>query len=152
MARKILLKENGLSGSTNTPDGYKYIGFENGSFSEKSGATVSEVGGGLTYQVVTGYFTQFNTNSPTLTILENTTGTNITASREFAGSTLIQSDGTPFTSNKTHISCVSGVEGQILSGRTAGTNLIVFRLFNSSGTLIDGTSATPKMFEIKIYP
>ena len=45
MARKIILKENGLSGSGNAPDGYKYLGDSVGSISEKVGATVSAIGG-----------------------------------------------------------------------------------------------------------
>lgn len=152
MARKVILKENGLSESGTAPSGYKYFGDSGGDISQKVGATVSGIGGS-TYKVVSGFFTQFSTNAPTLTILENTTGTTITASRELAGSTLIQSNGTPFTSgNKTFILCQSGIEAKTLVGRWAGTNLIVLRLFNTSGTLIDGSGATRKMFEIRIYP
>ena len=46
MARKIVLKENGLDGTPNTPSGYKYLGDSGGNISEKVGATVSALGGG----------------------------------------------------------------------------------------------------------
>lgn len=52
MARKIILKENGLSGSTNTPTGYRYVGFDGGVISEKTGATVSSITGEPYYTVV----------------------------------------------------------------------------------------------------
>ena len=35
MARKILLKEDGLTGTSNTPSGYRYVGYD--------GTTVSDV-------------------------------------------------------------------------------------------------------------
>lgn len=49
MARKIVLKENGLAGSDNAPSGYKYLGDSGGDISEKVGATVSALGGGSEY-------------------------------------------------------------------------------------------------------
>jgi hypothetical protein len=45
MARKIILKEDGLAGSGNSPSGYSYLGKNGSTLSEKIGATVSEVGG-----------------------------------------------------------------------------------------------------------
>jgi len=45
MAKKIILKENGLVGSSTTPSGYKFIGDNDGNISQKVGATVSEIGG-----------------------------------------------------------------------------------------------------------
>ena len=45
MARKIILKDNGLDGIGDTPSGYKYIGDSNGDISEKVGATISSIGG-----------------------------------------------------------------------------------------------------------
>lgn len=45
MATKIIIKENGLSGTTNTPSGYKFIGDSLGTISQKLGATVSSIGG-----------------------------------------------------------------------------------------------------------
>lgn len=73
MARKILLKENGLSGSESAPNGYKYFGDDSGSLSQKSGATVSSLGG-LSYKVYTALLTQTGTASPVATVLENTVG------------------------------------------------------------------------------
>ena len=45
MARKIVLKENGLSGSGNAPNGYRYFGYDGVITSEKFGGTVSAIGG-----------------------------------------------------------------------------------------------------------
>ena len=46
MARKIIYKENGLTGTNNTPGGYKYLGYDGLVLSEKAGATISAIGGG----------------------------------------------------------------------------------------------------------
>jgi hypothetical protein len=46
MARKIIYRENGLTGSNNTPGGYKYLGYDGLVLSEKTGATISAIGGG----------------------------------------------------------------------------------------------------------
>ena len=46
MARKVILKDNGLNGVGNTPTGYSYLGKDGTTLSEKIGATVSVVGGG----------------------------------------------------------------------------------------------------------
>ena len=48
MARKIVLKEDGLTGTSNTPSGYRYVGYDGTTISEKTGATVSAIGGGDT--------------------------------------------------------------------------------------------------------
>lgn len=49
MARKIVLKQDGLASTGNAPDGYKYLGFDGDTASEKTGATVSSIGGGSDY-------------------------------------------------------------------------------------------------------
>lgn len=46
MARKIILKENGLLNSQNTPTGYRYVGYDGVLVSEKFGSTISAIGGG----------------------------------------------------------------------------------------------------------
>lgn len=46
MARKIILKEDGLNNTTNTPSGYKFLGYDVESLSDKRGATISLIGGG----------------------------------------------------------------------------------------------------------
>jgi hypothetical protein len=76
MARKIILREDGLSGSPNTPSGYKFIGDSEGSISEKVGATVSAIGGSggvqpLRYKAL---LTQNDEDAPVATVLENTLG------------------------------------------------------------------------------
>jgi hypothetical protein len=47
MARKIILKEDGLNGSGNSPSGYKYLGDNAGTISQKVGPTVSGIGGAV---------------------------------------------------------------------------------------------------------
>lgn len=74
MARKIVLKENGLSGQPNTPSGYKYLGYDNQTLSEKAGPTVSGIGGVVTpnYIEYKSLLTQSGTASPTANVLVNT--------------------------------------------------------------------------------
>lgn len=45
MARRIILKENGLSETGNTLSGYRFLGYDGTTVSEKFGATVSPIGG-----------------------------------------------------------------------------------------------------------
>lgn len=52
MANKIILKENGLINTPNTPTGYKYFGYNGTVISEKSGATVSAISSGDWLEVV----------------------------------------------------------------------------------------------------
>lgn len=61
MARKIILKQDGLTGSGNAPDGYKYLGDSSGDISEKVGATVSPIGGGSYFE-----YTEFTLDSLTI--------------------------------------------------------------------------------------
>ena len=60
------------------PDGYRYIGYDGTTPSQISGATVSGLGGGLSYKVYTALLTQSGTASPVATVLENTLEYNIT--------------------------------------------------------------------------
>ena len=46
MANKIILKENGMLNTGNAPTGYKYLGYNGETISEKNGATISSIGGG----------------------------------------------------------------------------------------------------------
>jgi hypothetical protein len=45
MARKIILKDDGINNQSNVPSGYKYIGYDGEIVSQKSGATVSPICG-----------------------------------------------------------------------------------------------------------
>lgn len=45
MARKIIFKEGGLSGTDNTPSGFRFLGYNGETISEKYGATISAIGG-----------------------------------------------------------------------------------------------------------
>lgn len=44
--RKVVFRENGISNTSDTPIGYKFLGYVGESLSEKRGATISVVGGG----------------------------------------------------------------------------------------------------------
>jgi hypothetical protein len=45
MARKVIFKDDGINGLSNSPLGYKYVGYDGQVISEKNGATVSAIGG-----------------------------------------------------------------------------------------------------------
>jgi hypothetical protein len=47
MARKIILKDSGLNNIGNSPTGYKCVGYDGQVISEKNGATISAIGGGV---------------------------------------------------------------------------------------------------------
>lgn len=44
MPNRIILKQTDLDSVSNPPSGYKYLGFDNGELSEKTGSTVTKVG------------------------------------------------------------------------------------------------------------
>lgn len=78
MARKILLKDNGLSNQPNTPDGYLFLGLTGNSLGLKLGATISQVGGdttGLVRRKKPGIYTftqtWFNPGTPLGTVNSN---------------------------------------------------------------------------------
>ena len=49
MARGIIFKNNGINELSDSPTGYKYLGYDDESLSEKTGATVSSIGGGFVH-------------------------------------------------------------------------------------------------------
>jgi hypothetical protein len=100
MARKIVLKENGLAGSGNTPSGYKYLGDSSGDISEKIGATISAIGG-RPYKVYTALLTQTASNAPFANVLEDTIG-NVSFEYNGLGQYKIYATGS-LTTNKTYI-------------------------------------------------
>ena len=74
MARGIIFKDNGINELGNSPTGYKYVGYDGESFSEKSGSTVSVIGGGSTtnYTEYKSLLTQTGTASPIESLLIDT--------------------------------------------------------------------------------
>jgi hypothetical protein len=54
MARKVILKDNGLNGSSSSPTGYKYLGYDGDIISDKNGSTVSSIGGGNGFPITGG--------------------------------------------------------------------------------------------------
>ena len=77
MARYVILKQDGITNQPAAPTGYKYIGFEGDTFSEKTGATVSGVGGGgsVGYTEYRALITQSGAdNAPTASVLNDTLG------------------------------------------------------------------------------
>lgn len=82
MARKIILKEDGLTGSTNAPSGYRYVGYNGSIPAEKYGATVSPIGG---IGIYLARFTTNGTNNPSVSVFQNTTGQDLTWTRVSTG-------------------------------------------------------------------
>lgn len=72
--RRLVLKEDGLTETGTSPVGYKFVGFENDNFSEKTLDTIIPIsgGGGLNYTVYTALLNQSGTDAPIATVLENT--------------------------------------------------------------------------------
>lgn len=73
MARGIIFKDNGINGLSNSPSGYKYVGYDGQVISEKSGSTVSAIGGGLPYSSYVSKLYQTGTGNPTASELQNDT-------------------------------------------------------------------------------
>jgi len=159
MARGIILRNNGINQLNDSPTGYKYIGYDGESFSEKSGATVSVVGGSsLPYTIIVGYLrldVPF-TDDTTITFyeLENTTPGTITVTRIISGLYQIFTDDTNgFTINKV----VAKVDG-IIENSTDSVNLmsnnnsnyIRIEYRDSAGSFKSIGSAFVQV-EIKIY-
>lgn len=69
MARKVIYKENGFLGTTDTPSGYRYLGYDGTTLSEKTGATISAISGGSgSTPNITQVLTQGNTVGDGLTL------------------------------------------------------------------------------------
>jgi hypothetical protein len=87
--KKIIIKDDGLNGSSNTPSGYKYLGYDGDIFSEKSGATVSVISGNVKYLelLIEGEddFVDVPTGIPQITILSNDISATISVTRFSAG-------------------------------------------------------------------
>ncbi len=152
MANKIILKENGLSSQPNAPTGYRYLGYDGSTISEKTGATVSGIGGGSSALVYRALLTQTSTNAPVLTVLENTIGS-ISSAYTSEGLYSITSSGL-FTSDKTMV-FIGGVNAtsfikaywSTASSISISTKIFVFGDFNNlDGVLVK----TP--IEIIVYP
>jgi hypothetical protein len=116
--RKTIYKEDGLNGSPNSPTGYKYVGYDGETFSEKSGATVSSIGGGsssgsLVYKAL---LTQSSTNAPVATVLENTLGGTVVWTRTDVGE----------------------YEATLVGAFPIAKTIVIFGVFNSS--FISGSS------------
>jgi len=159
MASKIIYKESGLTNQPDAPTGYKFVGFNSGDFSEKSGSTVSVIGGeSSSYKVFNCLLSQSGTNNPTIVVLENTLGVTVSAIRDAAGQyTLTTSVGTFLTIATTYLSTMNTNYTSLVSGRVdenpkAGANTVkVFTTSLSSPLVpIDNIlSSTP--FEIRHY-
>ena len=102
MASKIILKDNGINNQPDTPSGYKYLGYDGDDLSQKSGATVSSLGGALPYKIYTVLLNQSGTSAPVATILQNTLSGTPVWTRTGAGSYTCTL-ASEFTINKTVI-------------------------------------------------
>ena len=99
MARRIIMKQDGLANQPTAPSGYKYIGFDGDTFSEKTSDTVSGIGGS-TAMVYTATITQSDGSDPVATEGVNTTGTTITFARTAQGTYTITAGSAIFLANK----------------------------------------------------
>ena len=162
MARKILLKEDGLTGTSNTPSGYRYVGYDGTTVSEKAGATVSSIGGGsLGYKIYSALLTQTGTNAPVATVLENTlSGTpvwsrfgtgdyRLTLTSEFTlNKTVILIGNKEFSLSTSLLDPYDVTVGQV------SVNELYLDTFTNSG-LADGklgNNTIPCFIEIRVYP
>ncbi len=128
MANKIILKDNGINNAGDSPSGYKYLGFDGESFSEKSGATVSAIGGSTVRRLIIRGFS--GDGIPGLAIIENTlvatgggavtvdfTGTNATTLVATLSDTSITRNNTFFTLHvETQLAYNTSQSSSILNG------------------------------------
>ncbi len=147
--RKQIFKQDGLNGQTNPQTGYKYLGFNGDSLSEKTGATVSGIGG-LSYKVYTAVLTQTSTNPPVATILENTLGfVPVWSYTGFGGNyTLTEAGGFPISSTWVVINQGQSNGSEFISAVNESNDTIVVRTDSggSANDILDNTS-----FEVRVY-
>lgn len=99
MARYVIYKTDGLTNTTDAPTGYKYVGFEGDTFSEKTTNTISGVGGS-TALVYTANIIQSDGSAPVASVGVNTTGTTLTFARTGQGTYTITAGSAIFLANK----------------------------------------------------
>jgi len=108
MARKIYIKDGGLSTSPTIPPGYTAIGTDGGELKKKVVDTISDVcGTQLSYRKYVAMIIQSSGAAPTATILENN---------------LIDSDGSPVTPTFSYLATgtwqIIGVTGSFIWSKT----------------------------------
>jgi hypothetical protein len=152
MAKRIILKETDLSLGSNPPAGYKYLGFDDDTLSERTGATVSGIGS-VSYKVYTALLSQSGTDAPTAVVLENTIG-NIVWTRDSEGfyfgtllgvftenKTICFIGGTPFSNQNAH---------RELDRNDANSVFIYQSLQSNNAAVFDGFD-NPVSIEIRVY-
>ena len=157
--KRLIFKEDGLNGSSNTPSGYRYVGYDGTTISQKSGATVSGIGeSSLPYSVYTARFSQSGTASPVVTVYENTIG-NIVWTRLNAGIYKGTLTGA-FSSDKVYLSCNNAVADKtVYFYSSSDPNAIYIDSINwpgqpkgsGNGLPVDYNN-TELSIEIKVYP
>jgi hypothetical protein len=163
MARKIILKDNGINNQTDAPSGYKYLGYDDQDISEKSGATVSAIGGStLPYTIYSCTLIQTGTNDPVATVLENTLSGTPVWTRTSTGLYYLTLNGEFSNANKLVISTpqprvlFSGANHDFYSSNRIDNNIIFLQstwTSNTTGliTVADGVMWSATHFEIKVY-
>jgi hypothetical protein len=141
MAKRIILKETDLSLGSNPPAGYKYLGFDDDTLSERTGATVSGIGS-VGYKVYKALLTQTGTGDPVAIVLENTLGVVPSYSRPGFLNGVYELTATGLFSDYTKL-FINFLEGASANKNNKffyeedTANTIVLRTF-LSGTLTDG--------------
>ena len=153
MAKRIYLQENGLTGLGPVPTGYKEIGYNGVTFSERYGLTSSTIGGYIpSYKEYVCLISHSGIPAeiPTVSILSNTLGVVLTWIYDNIGSyyTLFNSDP-----NKTY--CIMNTPGFSLSSTNRVSNITsdgsgFYIITAMNGTRSDGLLYNTSL-EIRIY-
>jgi len=109
---------------------------------------------GLPYKVYTALLSQTGTNNPLATVLENTTGANITFPKQFAGQYQIISDVPVFTIGKTF--CIVTNNNSSTSTYIAGGGMYdetegIIQSFDNTFAQIDFQCNNGIYLEIRVY-
>lgn len=160
MARKLIVKSDfNLSTGSNPADGYKYIGYKDGVYSQREGSTVTPI---APYTEWTAEIIQSAQNAPSVTVIKNTMGITVTPSRAGSGQYLLSgftspNDGSNLLSGSNHVienhlSLASYLHHVVFT--TEGSNSIGIGTYDtdvfSDGVLIS-TDTLTQYISVKIY-
>ena len=146
MALKHILKTNGLVNQPDAPTGYKFVGFEGETYSEKTTDTISGIGGSTAMVYVAG-LVQGGTSDPSASEGVNTTGSTITFTRTTQGTYTITSTSPIFKVNKWSITLNNAVTTSDLGQnqldhavalfiRTSDTSIVCQTFWSNAGTQV----------------
>lgn len=148
MANRIILKSNGINTTSDSPTGYKYVGYDGEIISEKSGATVSAITD-KGYKEFVAKVYQSSTASPTFTVLENTIGS---ISYNYLGVgqyQLFLTNG--FPTSKTVINIQESVEQENQTARVYNPNNDQIIIETSLNSVFSDDRLTGNSLFIRVY-